>query len=892
MNPIFGNNATKFITLLNSTLTVPYGTLLHNGKYAAAGTAFHILTYNDNNTLADYNITVVKATPNLVLSMGGVTATGQRQTLPVSVPILQGQKTYNVSIFMSSNLLGPNYLNYTYRITRTDISTHATTLTLSANITASNISKTITLTGIPANQSVEVTFDVAGNANYTSVDPSLSTVPSSILYYLPITLTNHGTVATTNPFQEEIQVNSNTYSAYETNNLQNIEFFYANGILVPSWLEGNTFNQANAVTYKDTADTYWLSINQIAGSGTETVYMGFAATGTNLFDGVTVGESPNKSLQAFGTYGLYDNGKDVFPYYQSFGGLSALPTGWSITSGSGTGTFTTSNYLIGAGTNNYGGIFSSASYLITGNVFSVAISIPSSTSAFKVAGFGVGVSGSSHTSGYFLKTSGSKGCDTFAETTCYGTVTSSSTAGAALGYFGRKKAASGAMTQVTAETFITSNTYPTGVAEVYGIGFTSTNTYFFEKNSQSNTLATVPGTTTLPISIISNVTGLSVDWVRIWTMPPGNVMPTTAFGALTSVLSTNGVGNNGNFLSVSNTILDVGQISIVNAIVTGGLKGYTSNWFWIAPNGINGGAKTGNTVPFTISNTAPANVVLIFNAISANEVILQEGPPGNTIIATNTLSTITADNALGSWTINALIIDSNGLGTNSIITSANTISVNSQPKVSSFTQSNSAMMTPGIDTYTLTLTNPGGTGPFTVNFVYTNNGVTANEVDGVSIGGTATNTLEFDAGGTYTVNAIVTDTGTTSEYLFNSLTLTSTVNSGVSGTSIVSSNSVVDQGQTETLTYTWSGGTPNYIANILVTNTVASPANIIANSITSGIAGTSQTLTFTVPSNNNALGTGQIYANVLDSMSTNYLMTNTITINPQLTAAAPTKSNS
>jgi len=56
--------------------------------------------------------------------------------------------------------------------------------------------------------------------------------------------------------------------------------------------------------------------------------MAFEPTSTN-YDGVYAGEAPQLSS----TYAEYDDGASVFPYYQRWGGLSTLPSGWSSISG-------------------------------------------------------------------------------------------------------------------------------------------------------------------------------------------------------------------------------------------------------------------------------------------------------------------------------------------------------------------------------------------------------------------------------------------------------------------------------------------------------------------------------------------------------------------------------
>ena len=62
--------------------------------------------------------------------------------------------------------------------------------------------------------------------------------------------------------------------------------------------------------------------NFLPASSSNTLYMGFAATGTNLLNGASVGEAPLLSS----TYGKYDNGNSVFLNYYN----GASDSGWTI----------------------------------------------------------------------------------------------------------------------------------------------------------------------------------------------------------------------------------------------------------------------------------------------------------------------------------------------------------------------------------------------------------------------------------------------------------------------------------------------------------------------------------------------------------------------------------
>ncbi len=129
----------------------------------------------------------------------------------------------------------------------------------------------------------------------------------------------------------------------------------------------------------------------------------------------------------------------------------------------------------------------------------------------------------------------------------------------------------------------------------------------------------------------------------------------------------------------------------------------------------------------------------------------------------------------------------------------------------------------------------------------------------------------------------------------NSITNTITVNPALSLVSLLSSNSEIDQGQTETLTYDISGGTPPYTYNFIVAN--AATGNVIANQIFTGCTLTTNSLTFTLPSTggyaNNAVGPLTITGNVMDSASTNVISitTNTIVAGPTLTGVTLSTSN-
>lgn len=143
-------------------------------------------------------------------------------------------------------------------------------------------------------------------------------VPSGILAYVPITIINLQSNPTPAGFQQLVPIDSAVYASLESSNLQNVEFFSSAGTIVPSWLESGDSNVS-------TQTVYWLNLGiPILGNSGMTVYMGFAATGSNLFNSRITGEAPQLSP----VYGEYDDGASVFLYYTGFAG-SSLPAGWA-----------------------------------------------------------------------------------------------------------------------------------------------------------------------------------------------------------------------------------------------------------------------------------------------------------------------------------------------------------------------------------------------------------------------------------------------------------------------------------------------------------------------------------------------------------------------------------
>ena len=149
------------------------------------------------------------------------------------------------------------------------------------------------------------------------------TLPAGIEYYSQLTVSNSQSTATPSPFQQMVNFTSSDpdWTSISTSNFgQNVEFFYYNGTVIPSWLENYTSSHA----------LWWLKIAAIPAGSSETVYVGFAPTSTNLFNTVNDGEAPQLSS----TYAEYDDGANVFNSYWNFAGTT-LSSGWSTSDSGG-----------------------------------------------------------------------------------------------------------------------------------------------------------------------------------------------------------------------------------------------------------------------------------------------------------------------------------------------------------------------------------------------------------------------------------------------------------------------------------------------------------------------------------------------------------------------------
>ena len=152
--------------------------------------------------------------------------------------------------------------------------------------------------------------------NTSNVMLILPKKPSNIISYVPVTVYNQQSVSTPDPFQQLINASNIVYANYSNQKMENIEFFYLNGTIIPSWLENYTPHYA----------VWWIKLGSVPASSALTVYMGFAKQSSNLLNNVNDGEAPQLSS----TYAEYDDGNNVFNFYSAFKGTSLNTNKWTI----------------------------------------------------------------------------------------------------------------------------------------------------------------------------------------------------------------------------------------------------------------------------------------------------------------------------------------------------------------------------------------------------------------------------------------------------------------------------------------------------------------------------------------------------------------------------------
>ena len=314
--------------------------------------AFLLLLHQQTDILSQKNVAIDPATniidfygTNFQTSTASWTAVGaissvicSQDGLSFSIlagPVPNGAYSMSISSFYMISSTGTNTSRISYTLKNPITLTSGQTGVIAIpNVICPSSGTKVSISGNVQYSYSTLAGKVVTNATGTLAGTATHgpTLPAGIQYYSQITIPNSQSSATTSPFQQMINFTSSDpgFSSIATGNFgQNVEFFYSNGTVIPSWLENYTSNHA----------LWWLKLGSIPAGSSQTLYMGFAPTSTNLFNTVNDGEAPqipcgSTPTSSCSNYAEYDDGADVFYDYVNFNGTN-LPTTYYVTSNGG-----------------------------------------------------------------------------------------------------------------------------------------------------------------------------------------------------------------------------------------------------------------------------------------------------------------------------------------------------------------------------------------------------------------------------------------------------------------------------------------------------------------------------------------------------------------------------
>jgi len=368
---------------------------------------------------------------------------------------------------------------------------------------------------------------IGGNVvGSNSTQTNSITLPQGNIYYCvaasdfevyPILISNTQNIPTPSPFQQDIaicngSINIGNNFAYINNvtlfneinsNGSNVYFVNSSGNMLYSWYAGRLINGS---TY---CDVWWINIsNGIPANSNITIYMYIGPNSVNYYSQYY--PYVGAPIQVLGT-SQYDNGQDVFNYYQNFGNLSSLPSGWTyIYNNQNSVSFSTNYTIIPYSSSGNEGITTTTNFNIQNNILQIYASVPTTSgTSWDTIDLGVGAANNKNT--YFIGGGG-------------GLIAGGNNNGAAFTYNNSGNA--GKFNLYVGKSNVGSTTYiytPT----IYEIGFSSSYTYFLVNYTQILSTTTTPGSFSLPITVAQQNPGNNIYlyWVLLRSLPPNDVMP-------------------------------------------------------------------------------------------------------------------------------------------------------------------------------------------------------------------------------------------------------------------------------------------------------------------------------------------------------------------------------
>jgi hypothetical protein len=687
------------------------------------------------------------------------------------------------------------------------------------------------------------------------------TVPTNVISYVPVTLTNlqssaypANTVAivgssTTNVITG-LNFASGVLAQQATCNLNNIEFFYANGTVANSWLEGNllnlnktNYNCNNNYAYPALASSsnvifaikFSNAINLLQ-PGSNIIYLGFAgnyisSTRNTLMTGQYSGAACYLGNNAI------DNGGNVFTTYNNFCATSGTPTGFIKSSG----------------------------VTLTNNANSINIVTQTQNAAN-------GITQSAPWSGNTM----SNTLELIANYTNRGMLTGGTSQGTKFGL---------AAASWQGGCSVTSLLYGVNALDLYG---------FLCNNNNQNAIISQPIGATNTVDIFS----IEIDAISSSTATTANVLMDYN-NEFTNTISTSSVLGTNIVIATTNTITPFTLYALITR----------PSWLHDSPLATSLGT-TVNTPTVTIS--APTNTYVDAGQYTCFTATASQGINPftyNFIISnsvSNTFSGLVSENALitgqGSLTYqwctkpNAGDIANSPLQANVFFTPTTGGTGNSIYS-STFTLGHglgiptlSASNTPSIGTGEYEIFSAylsGGTSPYTYNFLVYNSVTNKLIINSLQYNSNTFTWLvpSADNGNTIYANVITTDSATANEITNSILTSVITIGNSLSAGAINPTSPTIDLTQSIILSSNAFGGSTPYTYQWYQTsvsvsgNAACNPANAIAGATSATYTkkppsiGTGRWFTYLVTDN-----TGSTACSAADQLTTNSVPTSTITL--------------
>ena len=340
---INGGGAT-FSKVLNNTNI--YNSIMWNKNYAIY--RFNASSQNHNYILPLNNLTYSQVSNNGNISV--VTSQYSYESYPFEISVNKSEKslTYNQVISLNrSNIhsINSNFSNIMFYYSNgTAIPAYIynienTTAQLYLKITG-EVNRTIYLRVYPYNSILFSSNGDIGEAPQLSGEGS-PVLPVYAIYSVPV-VGVYGYGYDGDNFTYNLTFNPSLYTTAENENLSNLAVISYNGNVLPAELRGNPTSTLTSATIGISFPNgvNYFTMDTTTGNPYNVFYLVFANKTTNLNalhynvantsqPAIDIGYLPYLTKD-FGTYGQYDNGKNVFSYYTNYANSVKQANAWDF----------------------------------------------------------------------------------------------------------------------------------------------------------------------------------------------------------------------------------------------------------------------------------------------------------------------------------------------------------------------------------------------------------------------------------------------------------------------------------------------------------------------------------------------------------------------------------